>query len=279
MSKIKKTTAKRRRTKPERSRSQSVRGMRKNARTRKLGRFVVPVFICIVLLAGIGFFGLMGYRTATASEFFSVRRVDVRGVERASGEDIRRIVLANTEKSGVWQADLSAIREKIEKLPFVKTASVSMELPSGVRVNVVERVPSAIVRLPSGDVLADSEGYLIAAAGKNEASIPFVLKGWDESKTEKAPADNQQRLKIYRKIVDEAKELGVSDRVREVNLADLREPMAVVVDSGKPITVILGRDNLGKSLKTAIEAVAGKGERVKSVNASGISPVLEFLGN
>lgn len=231
------------------------------------------------LFIGIGFFGLMGYRTATASEFFAVRKIEVRGVDRASTEDIRRIVTANTEKTGVWQADLPSIREKVEKLPFVRSASVSMVLPAGIRVNVTERVPVAIVRLPTGDVLVDNDCVVLAPAAKPEPSLPFFLRGWDELKTEKAPAENLMRLKMYRKMLDEANDLGIANRIKEVNLADIRDPMAVITDAGKPILVVLAKDNLGKSLKSAIEAVAGKGDKVKAVNAVGISPILEYLGN
>lgn len=277
MAKAKKAATKRK--SPTRSRSQSVRTLRKQATTQKYGRFVVPLIISMCLMGGIAFFGTMGYRTATASNFFAVRSVDVRGVDRSPGDDIRKIVLANTEKTGVWQADLAAIREKIEKLPFVKTAAVSMGLPSAIRVNVLERVPAAVVNLSAGDFLVDNEGVVLAPATKPVPNIPFVMRGWDEAKTEKAPAENLLRMRMYKKMLDEWRDLGIADRVKEVNLADIRDPQAVVVDSGRPIYITLAKDNLAKSLKSAIEAVAGKGERVKAVNAEGISPVLEYLGN
>lgn len=272
----KKSSATRKRTAT--SRSQSVRRMRSNAAAQRLGRVVVPLFISLCLLGGIGFIAAMGYRTATASDFFGVRTVDIRGTDRSPVEDIRRIVTTNTEKSGVWNADLPAIREKIEKLPFVKAAAVSMALPAGIRVNVVERIPQAIVRLNGGDFLVDGEGVILAPASKPEPAIPFVIRGWDESKSEKAMPENLARLKLYRKMLDEWNGVGIADRVKEVNLADLNDPTAIIVDSGRQIPVAVAKNNLGKSLKSAIEAVAGKGEKVKAVNSGGVYPVLEYLG-
>ena len=272
----KKSSATRKRTAT--SRSQSVRRMRSNAAAQRLGRVVVPLFISLCLLGGIGFIAAMGYRTATASDFFGVRTVDIRGTDRSPVEDIRRIVTTNTEKSGVWNADLPAIREKIEKLPFVKAAAVSMALPAGIRVNVVERIPQAIVRLNGGDFLVDGEGVILATASKPEPAIPFVIRGWDESKSEKAMPENLARLKLYRKMLDEWNGVGIADRVKEVNLADLNDPTAIIVDSGRQIPVAVAKNNLGKSLKSAIEAVAGKGEKVKAVNSGGVYPVLEYLG-
>lgn len=272
----KKSSATRKRTAT--SRSQSVRRMRSNAAAQRFGRVAVPLFISLCLLGGIGFIAAMGYRTATASDFFGVRTVDIRGTDRASVDDIRRIVTANTEKTGVWNADLPAIREKIEKLPFVKAAAVSMALPAGIRVNVVERIPQAVVRLNGGDYMVDGEGVVLAPASKPEPAIPFVIRGWDESKSEKAIPENLARLKLYRKMLDEWNGVGIADRVKEVNLADLNDPTAIIVDSGRQIPVSVAKNNLGKSLKSAIEAVAGKGEKVKAVNSGGVYPVLEYLG-
>ena len=252
---------------------------RRNVSSVDHGRFILPLVIGVALLAGIGFFGLMGYRTAIASEFFGVRNVDIRGTERTSTEDIKRIVEANTEKSGVWRADLSEIRTRVESLPFVKSASVSMVLPTGIRVKIEERVPAAIVRLNTGDFVVESDGNRIAPATKLDSDHLMVMKGWDETKTEKAVTDNISRLKTYKKMLDEWQSFGLIQRVREVNLADLRDPNATIEDSGRPIAVTLAKDNFGKSLKAAIEAVAGKGEKVKAVNSGGVFPVLEYLGN
>lgn len=245
--------------------------------SRTFGRFVVPLIIIGALLGCLAFLGLSGYRTATASEFFSLRQIDVRGTDRTSQEDIRRIVSASVEKSGVWNADLSEIRAKIEKFPYVKNAAVSMVLPSGIRVKVTERIPAAVVHLNSGNFLVDGEGTLLAAASATEKDFPIVLKGWDEAKTEKAVPDNLARLKVYRKMLDEWRQFDLTSRVKEVDLANPREPVAVVEDSGRAIAVTLSRDSLGKSLKMAIEALAGKGAKVRSIDAGGVYPVFQYL--
>ena len=245
--------------------------------SRGFGRFVLPLIIILVLIGGIVFFALSGYQTATASDFFAIKNVDVRGAERTSADDIRRIVTAAAEKPGVWNADLSDIRVRVEKFPFVKAAAVSRVLPGGIRVNLVERIPAAIVHLTSGNFLVDGEGVLLAAAKPDDRAFPFVLQGWDESKTEKAGPDNIARLKVYKKMLDEWTQFDLASRVKEVNIANPREPVAVIEDSGRAISITLARDSLGKSLKTAIEAVSGKGAKIRSVDAEGVYPVINYL--
>lgn len=242
-------------------------------------RVMIPLGICGVMLLGIALVVGFGYKTATASEFFKIKNVDVRGYDRTSADDIRKVVMASAGQTGVWNADLGDIRTKIEKFPFVKSAAVSMQLPAGIRVNVVERIPTAIVHLTSGDFLVDGDGTILAAANdKDRQQFPFSLQGWDETKTEKAVTDNISRLKVYKKMVDEWQQFSLAERVKQVNLANPREPIAVVEDSGNRISVTLARDSLGKSLKTALEALAGKGAKIKAVDVEGASPVIQYMG-
>lgn len=245
--------------------------------SQNFGRFGLPLAISGVLIVAIAVLGFTFYRSAADSQFFKVRNIEVRGTNRTPAEDIRRIVASETEKPGVWNADLADIRLKIEKFPFVKSASVSRMLPAGIRVDVVERVPQAIVHLKAGDFLVDGEGTILSAMNGGDKDFPFVLHGWDEAKTEKAPADNIARLKLYKKMLDEWKQFDLMTRVKQVDLTDIREPTAVVEDSGRTISVLLAKDNLGKSLKTAIEVVTGKGAKIKSVNVGGASPVIQYL--
>lgn len=250
---------------------------RKQAITVAIGRFILPALLMGILATVLIVMGYMWYGTATSSDFFSLRSVEVSGTERTPVEDIKRIVTASAEKPGVWNADLGDIRAKIEKFPFVKSAAVSRMLPGGIRVNITERVPAAVVQLNSGKYLVDSEGMLLAAVKTEEKDFPFVMHGWDESKTETAIPENVARLKVYRKMLDEWGQFDLASRVKEVKITNPRQPIAVVVDSGREVDIVLARDSLGKSLKTAIEALSGKGAKVKSIDAGGVYPVINYL--
>lgn len=241
------------------------------------GRFLLPLSICVVLIVVTGLIVALGYSTATSSEFFKLSEVEVAGNDRTSADEIKRIVTSSVEKSGVWNADISELRAKIEKFPFVKTAAVSVALPAGIRVNITERQPAAAVRLSFGDYLVDGEGVVLAAINTNEKAFPVIMHGWDESKTEKAVGDNQARLKLYKKMVDEWQQFDLSNRVKQLNLTSVREPVAVVEDSGRDIGITLAKDNFGKNLKTALDALNGKGAKIKSVDAGGVFPVINYL--
>lgn len=217
----------------------------------------------------LGFLGFIGYRSVTASEFFEVRKIDINGINRASKAEIENIVKIQTEKSGVWNADLKEIKERVEKLIFVKSAAVSRVLPDGVRVNVVEREPKAVVRIGGGDFWADAEGVILALVEKGEARPAFAMRGWDETKTDKALKDNQLRVKIYQKMLEEWKIFSLDKRVKEVNLTDLDNAKAVVEDSGANVFIGLGKEDFGKRLQKGIEYIANKGSSFEGIELVG----------
>ena len=218
----------------------------------------------------------MGFKTVTASAFFDVKTIDVRGTSRIEKNDIERIIRAQTEKSGVWNANLNEIKTNVEKLTLVKSAVVSRILPDGLRVSVNERVPRAIVRMDAGDFCADDDAVILAAVGKDDAVLPFVLRGWDTAKHEKAATENQERVKVYLKMLDEWEEFDIAKRITAVDLTDLRTPQAFVPDSGEQVTIVLPKGNFGKPLKTGLERIAGRGKEVASIDVSGTQPFLGF---
>lgn len=221
----------------------------------------------------------MGYRTVTAAAFFDVKMVEVRGINKIQREDIEKIVRASTQKSGVWKADLKEIKDGVEKFTLVKSVVVSRILPDGIRVSINERVPRAIVHLNSGDSWVDEEAVILGTVGKTEERPPFAIRGWNEEKTDKAVKDNQERVKIYQKMLDEWQNFELAKRVESVDLTDLQEPHVVVQDSGEAVSIILSKDNFGKRLQTGLEKIAGKGKEVKSLDLSSQKEKFEFRVN
>ena len=240
----------------------------------RFGTFFLPLFLSICLLICLSVLGYLGLQSVTASKFFEVQAVDVRGTERASREDIARIASSSAEKSGVWNADLEEIRAKVEKLPFVKTASVSRVLPAGLSVHIVERLPVAVLKLSSGNMLVDGESNLLAKAREHEPELPIILTGWDETKTEKAVKENLERVKIYQKMLAEWHESGLTARVQSVDLADLRDPKAITEDAGNAITISVGRESFAQHLKNGVAAVAGKSDMFDGVSLVGSNMIL-----
>ena len=243
-------------------------------RKRVFSQFVLPLAICFSILICLGALSYLGYRNVAASDFFDVKRIDVVGVERASKEGIENVVRMETERTGVWRSDLFELKSKVEKQPFVRSASVTRVLPGGLRVQIVERQPVALVTRSGRGYLADADGEILALAEGPEDKLPFAMIGWDEAKSEKAMKDNTERVKIYQRMVAEWRVANVLSRVQHINLTDLREPRAAISDSGTIVSIAVGRENYGENLVKGIKAIVGKGNMFEAVNLVGSNMIL-----
>jgi len=242
---------------------------RKSKQTGNFFNVLIPLAFILIILCGLGFLLFKGYQTVTASSFFDVKRVDVRGASRISRDDIEKIVRQRTERNGVWNAELEQIKADLEKLTLVRKAVVSRILPDGILVQLNERIPRAVVRLNGRDFWVDDEGVDLSTVSKNENRPPFVLRGWDEAKTEKAQKENQERVKIFLKAQDEWQSVGLSNRVISVNLNDLQDAQAAVEDSGETVLISLGKEDFGKRLQKALSVIQGNGQRIESIVSHG----------
>lgn len=260
----------------------TARGRRKGAAARKSGHsrqlvnFFVPLFFILCIVFCLGFLVFMGYRTVTASAFFDAKTIDVRGATRVSRDEIERIVRAQTERNGVWNANLEIIRNEVEKLAYVKSAAVSRVLPNSIQVRLDERIPKAVARLNAGDFWVDETAFVISAVDKNEQRPDFVLRGWDESRTDRANKENQERVRLYQKMQNEWQDLGIANRVNAVNISDLQDPQAIVQESGATVSIYLGKEDFGKRLQKGLEVIAGKGERIESLISHGSNVVAKY---
>jgi cell division septal protein FtsQ len=218
----------------------------------------------------------MGYRTAAASSFFDIEKVETKGAEHISPKKIEKIVKSQTVKTGVWNADLDAIKSEINEFRYAKNVSVSRVLPNSIQVVVDERVPQAIIRLNGKDFWVDEDAVILDRVSGEERDTPFVMFGWDERNTAKARENNKKRVELYLNLQEEWQEFDLVSRVAAVNLSDLNDPQAIVTDSGEKITISLGKEEHKKRLQTALKAVAGKGAKIESVITSGVNPVIGY---
>ncbi len=227
------------------------------------------IFFCLVII------GFLGFNSATSSAFFQVASIDIRGTERASREAIERIASSQTATVGVWNADLKEIKAKVEKMPYVRSAAVSRVLPNGIRVDIFEEKPVALVRLKEQDYLVTADGQILGKSESLEADFPFAMTGWDEAKSEKADKDNLERLKLYRAMLEEWRSYGIVEQVDLLDMTVVREPRVKVEESGNTVSLAVGRDNFGENLDRALRAIAGKGDAFAGVQLIGANLILE----
>ena len=218
---------------------------------RALHYFPLVGKITLAIVTGLLIFA--GYRAAASASFFQARKVEVNSTSRASADEIKGLVRRAVAETGVWRADLDAISSELQRLPWVRTAVVSRVLPDGLRVRVTERVPRAVVRTSAGRLVwVDTDAVMLGAMSPTDQMPPFFIRGLEEAETSAARAANRERMQAYEEMRGEWERLGLSERVSEVNLDDLRDVRAQLAGDDSQIEVRLGREDFGNRLSRAL---------------------------
>ena len=216
----------------------------------------LPHVLKFALLAAIGVVVFLGYRAAASANFFQMRNIETRGIARASVEAVQASVSRDVSKTGVWRADLDEVRTHLERLPWVRTAVVSRVLPDGIRVRISERVPRAVVRTSAGRLVwVDEDAVVLSEMVPSDQMPNFFLRGWNEEESTAAQAENRGRVRKFLELQHEWDAPGLSDRVSEVNLMDVRDVRAQLAGDDSQIEVRLGSLDLGLRLKQALNVL------------------------
>jgi cell division protein FtsQ len=218
----------------------------------------VPLALRIGVIAIIGLIGFVGYRAAASASFFQIRTVETRGASRASADEIKNTVRRDLSETGVWRADLPALSKHLERLPWVRTAIVTRVLPDGIRVRITEREPKAVVRNAAGRFIwVDDDAVSLGEMSSTDQMPAFFLRGWNEENSAAAQTENRDRVKKFLELQRDWSAQGVSERVSEVNLLDLRDVRVQLAGDDSQIEVRLGGQEqstrLGKAL-TVLDA-------------------------
>lgn len=149
---------------------------------------LTKAFLVLILAGGVGlawgvasyagFTALAGQQLAyaAADAGYEVAKVEVRGVERMNELKVYERVLG-TQQRAMPLVDLSALRASVMELPWVEDARVSRELPDTIVVDVVERVPHAVLQKPDRLVLIDHTGHVLEPVSRDQAKGLLQISG------------------------------------------------------------------------------------------------------
>jgi cell division protein FtsQ len=226
-----------------------------SARLRTLLGYV-PAFLKLGLAIVIGVLVFAGYRAAASASFFQLRTVEVQGTSRSQPADVQALVRQSVENTGVWKADLNGINERIERLPWVRTAVISRVLPDGIRVRITERAPRAVVRTSAGRFRwVDEEAAFLGEMQPTDQIPAFFLRGLSDEDSGSARNENRERVTKFLELQQAWDAVGLSERVSEVNLMDTRDVRAQLAGDNSQIEVRLGSRDQAERLKSALKVL------------------------
>ena len=137
---------------------------------------VVALMLFVANLAGVP--AMAGHKIAlmAADAGFEVRRVEVRGVERMNELKVYERVLGQKERA-MPLVDLNEVRADLLQLSWVRDARVSRQLPDTLVIDIVERMPHAVLKKPDRLVLIDRTGAELEPISPAAAKDMLQIEG------------------------------------------------------------------------------------------------------
>ncbi len=135
----------------------------------KTGRtgFLVNILAGFAIVAG-SWLAWEAYGLLTHAELFQIAGIDVSGVRQLSESDFKKIAGSFTGQN-IFRVDLDAAAGRARENPWVKEIRIYRRLPNRISMNVVERIPDAILDTGSRRYLMDSEATVIGEIAKEGA--------------------------------------------------------------------------------------------------------------
>jgi len=164
-----------------------------------------------IVLVALVYGGMEFYHYLTKSKQFTLRSVEVLTAGPVNKEELIKLagIRAN---ANIFSIDLSDTKEKIEKNPWVYSASVTRALPDKIQIHYVAEEPVAI--LSSMDVLyyVNKEGKVFYKITKdNSLKYPLIYLNSALSILELSPSKLMPALRV----------VSWAERSSMVNLSDL----------------------------------------------------------
>lgn len=130
----------------------------------------------VASMAGVPALAQHQLGVVAANAGLEVRRVRVTGVERMNELKVYERALAQRDQPMPF-VDLQGVRQDLLGLSWVKDARVSRQLPDTLVIDIVERVPHAVLKKPDRLVLIDDQGVELEPVSKANAKGMLIVEG------------------------------------------------------------------------------------------------------
>jgi cell division protein FtsQ len=187
---------------------------------------VVAVVAALSLLGGVAF--TTGEYLRTSSRF-EVKKVLVLGGKRVTETQV--LTQADVpDKANVFSVDLAAIRERVERMQWVRHAIVQRVFPDTITIKILEREPVGLARIRGKVYQFDTDAAVLDYDASTGVNYP-ILDGLQP----KDLSGNLRRVDLYSRVL---KELQSPNELSEILINDADEVSVVL--SEEPLLIKLG---------------------------------------
>ena len=136
----------------------------------------VGLAFVIANLAGVPAMAQAQVSAMASDAGFEVKHVRVTGTSRMDERAVYARALAQRDRP-MPQVEIEKLRAELLELPWVADARVSVQLPSTLAIDIVERTPHAVLEKPDRLMLIDASGAELEPIARDKASDMLRISG------------------------------------------------------------------------------------------------------
>ena len=224
-----------------------------------------------ILLAGVTFSLIYGYRAMTTGAYFSLKNIEIQGISRVASREVLEIAGINNG-GNTLALSISDVENALLQHPWVREVSIRRVLPDTLIVTVCEKDP-AFWKL--------EDGVLVYADARGKAIAPVVTENFTSLPTLEVEPGAEEAMRglpdLVKSLRDSELPLDMQS-ISWVRLSAARGVEVFVEDTRLQISIgleewLLNLQRLGRT----IADLKGRGElsRVRSIKAEGSSVWVE----
>ena len=158
------------------------REVRKSRFKRTFSQRALRIGLLLILTGELLYIGYNGVQSLRSSSWFFLNNIEITGTHKTQPEELKKYI-RDGQQNALF-ADLTRIKLGLENHPWIQSAVIWRELPSTIRVHIIERQPKALA-LSGNLYLVDGEGRVIDTFDHDSeySSLP-VITGINEISNE-----------------------------------------------------------------------------------------------
>lgn len=240
---------------------------KKAANSKEKQKFVrvmtVLLIICLSLTAIA--FACVGITQAlfTKNDRLILRRIELNGMSPERTKAMLKYLELDLNEDNIFTVDIAKIRKKIEKISYIKSASVYRVLPDTLKINVTQRVPLAYLFKYGHNMVIDEDAVVMNRryCMQVKYSLP-VIKDFKFQTLESGITlpDLAQAIKLIKLVTYEFQKFKLSS----ISLKNKRKITFIMIKDRRAYKVIIPKDNIKNSLKKLHYALKQKQGKYQS---------------
>ena len=136
----------------------------------------IKIIMKLTLYMGLllySIFSVYNY-SKTDNNQFIIKNIIIEGTNYLNKDDLVVLINLNNNKS-IFQYNINKVKQTLEKNPFIKTAYISLENSTTLHVEIIERVPIALVLYDNNQVFIDYDNCSLPIDSKSVNNFPVPV--------------------------------------------------------------------------------------------------------